>query len=75
MVLEKVKAILAEQFDVDESSITPETNFMIDLSADSIDVVELIMSIEAEFEIEIPEEDIENLKTVGEAVKFVEGLL
>ena len=75
MVLEKVKAILAEQFDVDEASITPETNFMIDLSADSIDVVEMIMSIEAEFEIEIPEEDIENLKTVGEAVKFVEGLL
>ncbi len=75
MVFEKVKSILAEQFDVEESTITADTNLIVDLGADSIDVVELIMAIEGEFDIEIPEDEIENLKTVGEAVKFVEGLL
>ena len=72
MVLEKVKAILSEQFDVEEDSITPDTNLSEDLEADSLDVVDLLMSIEDEFEIEVPDEEIENIKTVGDIVKFIE---
>ena len=66
MVLEKVKAILSEQFDVEEDSITPDTNLSEDLEADSLDVVDLLMSIEDEFEIEVPDEEIENIKTVDQ---------
>ena len=65
MVLEKVKAILAEQFDVDEDKITVDTDLQEDLGADSLDVVDLLMSIEDEFEVEVPDEEIENIKTVG----------
>ena len=65
MVLEKVKAILSEQFDVEEDSITADTSIADDLGADSLDVVDLLMSIEDEFEIEIPDEEIDNIKTVG----------
>lgn len=72
MVLEKVKAILSEQFDVEEDTITPETNIADDLGADSLDVVDLLMSIEDEFEIEVPDEEVENMKTVGELVKYIE---
>ena len=72
MVLEKVKAILSEQFDVEEDSITVETNIADDLGADSLDVVDLLMSIEDEFEIEIPDEEIDNIKTVGDLVKYIE---
>jgi len=73
MVLEKVKVILADQFDVDEDTITPETDIQEDLGADSLDVVDLLMSIEDEFEVEIPDEEIENIKTVGELVSFIEA--
>lgn len=73
MVLEKVKAILSEQFDVEEDSITPDTNISEDLGADSLDVVDLLMSIEDEFEIEIPDEEIDNIRTVGELVKYIEA--
>ena len=59
MVLEKVKAILASQFDEDEDNITPETRLQEDLNADSLDVVDLIMNIQDEFEVEIPDEDVE----------------
>ena len=72
MVLEKVKAILSEQFDVEEDSITADTSIADDLGADSLDVVDLLMSIEDEFEIEIPDEEIDNIKTVGELVKYIE---
>lgn len=72
MVLEKVKVILAEQFDVEEDSITLETDMQDDLGADSLDVVDLLMSIEDEFEIEIPDEEIENIRTVGELVNYIE---
>ena len=72
MVLEKLKAILSEQFDAKEDSITPETSIADDLGADSLDVVDLLMSIEDEFEIEIPDEEIDNIKTVGELVKYIE---
>ena len=73
MVLEKVKAILSEQFDVEEDSITPDTNLSEDLEADSLDVVDLLMSIEDEFEIEGPDEEIENIKTVDQLVKYIEA--
>ena len=73
MVLEKVKAILSEQFDVEEDSITPDTNLSEDLEADSLDVVDLLMSIEDEFEVEIPDEGVENIKTVGALVEYIEG--
>ncbi|HCW80541.1 MAG TPA: acyl carrier protein [Ruminococcaceae bacterium] len=72
MVLEKVKSILSEQFDVEEDTITPETNIQDDLGADSLDVVDLLMSIEDEFDIEVPDDQVENLKTVGELVKYIE---
>ena len=73
MVLEKVKAILAEQFDVEEDKITAETDLQEDLGADSLDVVDLLMSIEDEFEIEIPDDEIENIKTVGALVSYIEA--
>ena len=73
MVLEKVKAILSEQFDVEEDSITPDTNLSEDLEADALDVVDLLMSIEDEFEIEVPDEEIENIKTVDQLVKYIEA--
>ncbi len=72
MVLEKVKAILAEQFDVEEDSINGETKLVEDLGADSLDVVDLLMSMEDEFEIEVPDEDIENIKTVNDLVQYIE---
>ena len=72
MVLEKVKAILAEQFDVEEDKITADTDLQEDLGADSLDVVDLLMSIEAEFEVEVPDEEIENIKTVGALVSYIE---
>ena len=73
MALEKVKAILASQFDEDEDNITPETRLQEDLNADSLDVVDLIMNIQDEFEVEIPDEDVENIKTVGALVEYIEN--
>ncbi len=73
MVFEKVKAILSEQFDVEEDSITQDTSIADDLGADSLDVVDLLMSLEDEFEIEVPDDEIENIKTVGELVKYIES--
>ena len=72
MVFEKIKKILADQFDVEEDSITSETNIQEDLGADSLDVVDLIMSLEDEFEFEIPDHEIENIRTVRALVQFVE---
>ena len=73
MVREKVKAILAEQFDVEEDKITVDTDLQEDLGADSLDVVDLLMSIEDEFEVEVPDEEIENIKTVGALVNYIEA--
>lgn len=72
MVLEKVKEILCEQFDVEEDAITPDSNLADDLGADSLDVVDLLMSIEDEFEVEVPDSEVENLRTVGALVKYIE---
>lgn len=73
MVLEKIKVILAGQFDMEEDSIKPETDLQDDLGADSLDVVDLLMSIEDEFEIEIPDEEIENIRTVADLVNYIES--
>ena len=73
MVLEKVKAILAEQFDVEEDKVTADTDLQEDLGADSLDVVELLMSIEDEFGVEVPDDEIENIKTVGSLVSYIEA--
>ena len=72
MVLEKVKMILSSQFDVEEDSITPETNIADDLGADSLDLVDMLMSLEDEFDVEIPDEEIERIRTVGELVAYIE---
>lgn len=71
MVFEKVKAILVEQFG-DTAALTEETRIHDDLGADSMDVVDLIMSIEEEFHIEVQDEDIEKITTVGDLVTFIE---
>ena len=73
MVLEKVKAILAEQFDVEEDKVTADTDLQEDLGADSLDVVDLLMSIEDEFGVEVPDNEIENIKTVGSLVSYIEA--
>ena len=73
MVLEKVKAILSKQFGVEEDKITPDTSLIDDLEADSLDVVDLLMSIEDEFEVEVPDEEIEGIKTVNDLVKYIEN--
>lgn len=72
MVMEKVAAILAAQFEVDADSITADTNFTEELNADSLDVVDMLMSLEDEFDVEIPDEEIENIQTVGDLVSFIE---
>lgn len=67
----KVKAIIVDKLGVDESEITLESNFTNDLGADSLDTVELIMEFEKEFEISIPDEDAENISTVGAAITYL----
>ncbi len=72
MTINKIKKILADTLDVSEDEISADTNIATDLGADSLDVVEILMSIEDEFEIEIPDNEIENIRTVGELVEYIE---
>lgn len=72
MIFEKVRKIICDQFDLDEDAVTPETLLEEDLEADSLDLVDLVMSFEDEFHIEVPDEDVENIKTVGDIVKYIE---
>ena len=72
MVFDKIKEIIMEQLQVEESEITMDTNLMKDLSADSLDAVEIIMAIEDEYGIEIPDEEAETIQTVQDLVRFVE---
>ena len=67
----KVKGIIAEQLGVGEDEIKPESSFIDDLGADSLDIVELVMAMEEEFEVEIPDEEAENIKTVGDAINYI----
>ncbi len=72
MIFEKIRAIIADQFGIDENEITMDTNILEDLEADSLDVVELSMSIEGEFSLdEMQEEDLKGLRTVGDLVDLV----
>jgi acyl carrier protein len=70
--LERVTDIVSEQLGVDKDKITPETSFVNDLGADSLDTVELVMELEEEFDINIPDDAAEKIQTVGQAVKFIE---
>jgi len=72
MSFDKIKGIIVEQLSVDEASVTVDTSLMKDLEADSLDAVEIIMAIEDEFDIEIPDEDAEKFQNVGDIVKYVE---
>ena len=71
MVFEKIRTLLSEQLDIEEDDITMDSKIADDLGADSLDVVDLIMAIEDEFEVETPDEDIENIKTVGDVVNYI----
>ena len=73
MIFEKIKKLLADQLDADEDDMTMETDIAKDLGADSLDVVELLMSIEDEFEVEIPDEDVENISTIGDIVEYIDS--
>ena len=71
-MLEEMKEMIAEQLNCEESSITETTSFKDDLGADSLDLVDLVMSLEEEFDVEIPDEQVENIKTVSDIVKYIE---
>ncbi len=70
---QKIKSIIAEQLGVKAEEVTDNAKFVEDLGADSLDTVELVMALEEEFGIEIPDEDAEKMTTVGEAMKYIEG--
>jgi len=71
-VADKVIDIVCDQLGVSRDKVTPETHFINDLGADSLDTVELVMELEEEFDISIPDEDAEKIATVGEAIKYIE---
>ncbi|MGE5551882.1 MAG: acyl carrier protein [Bacteroidota bacterium] len=70
-VFEKVKEIIVEQLGVDEEEVSTQASFVDDLGADSLDIVELVMALEEEFDLEIPDEDAEKIVTVGDAVNYI----
>ena len=72
MVFDKVKEIIIEQLDVEADKVTSGASIQDDLGADSLDVVDLVMSLEEEFDVEIPDEAVEGIKTVGDIVKYIE---
>ena len=75
MVFEKVREILCEQLDIEADEITLDTDLINDLGADSLDLVDVVMSLEDEFDKEIPDEDVEKIKTVGDIVSYIENSL
>lgn len=75
MILSKVKEIISEQFNVEEDSIHLDTSFRDDLNADSLDLVELIMGLEDEFDLQIEDDEVDSIKTVGDAVEFIKNEL
>ena len=72
MVFDKVKEIIVDQLDVEEEKVVAGANIQDDLGADSLDVVDLVMSLEEEFDVEIPDDDVDSIKTVGDIVKYIE---
>ena len=73
IMLEKVKEIVAEALNVEESTLSETTSFKEDLGADSLDLFEMVMAFEEAFEVEIPSEDLEQITTVGDVVKYIES--
>jgi acyl carrier protein len=71
--LEKVKVVIVEQLNVEEADVVEDAAFVDDLGADSLDIVELVMALEEEFGISIPDEDAESIKTVGDAVTYIDS--
>ena len=71
MIFESVKKIINEQLGISEDEITMESSFLEDLGADSLEIVDLIMAFESEFDMEVPEEDIEEISTVGDVVSYI----
>ncbi len=71
-IFQKLKTIVVDQLGVDEENVTMEATFVDDLAADSLDIVELVMTIEEEFDLEIPDSDAEKIVTVGDVVKYIE---
>ena len=69
---ERVRNIIVEQLNVDAESVTPDASFVEDLGADSLDIVELVMTMEEEFDLEIPDEDAEKIKSVGDVITYVQ---
>ena len=72
MILEKLKEIVSEQLEIDAKTITADTRLNEDLNADSLDVVEILMALEDEFGVDIPDEEIEKMKTIGDVVNFIQ---
>ncbi|MCR2042595.1 acyl carrier protein [Anaerosalibacter massiliensis] len=75
MVFEEIKSIISQQLDVDEDEITMDTSFQDDLNADSLDLVELIMTFEDEYELEVEDDEVENIKTVKDVVEYIQNRL
>ncbi|WP_120944156.1 MULTISPECIES: acyl carrier protein [Helicobacter] len=71
-LFEEIRAVIVEQLNVSEAQVTEEADFIKDLNADSLDVVELIMALEEKFGIDIPDDQAEKIKTVGDVIKFIE---
>ena len=74
MEFDRVKQVIVDQLGVDDAAVTMEASFVEDLGADSLDIVELIMGLETEFDIEIPDEEAEKISTVGDAVNYLKNL-
>ena len=72
MVFERIREIICDQLDLEEDKVTMDSDIMEDFEADSLDVVDLVMSIEDEFGLEVPDDQIENFRTVGDVVRYIE---
>jgi acyl carrier protein len=72
-ILDKVKTVIVDQLSVEEDDVNEDASFVDDLGADSLDIVELVMALEEEFGISIPDEEAENIKNVGDAVSYIEA--
>lgn len=75
MIYDKIKEMISEQFNIDEENITMDTSFREDLNADSLDLVELIMALEDEFDLEVDDDDVEKINTVGDAVEYIKNIV
>lgn len=75
MVFETIRRLLADQLDIDEEEITMDSTLLEDLGADSIELVDLVMSLEDEYDIEVPDDATDDIRTVGDAVRFIENLV